>query len=108
MEKYEFIVTKKLVGHFTVDADSESAARAVVRDHAHRIVLVDNVSPWDNESIEEVLVGKDSDDAFDAYVQGVWDTVAYVNENYMSEDNLLKWEQVLKAIEQEELQENGR
>ena len=34
MSKYEFIVTKKLVGHFTVDADSESAARAVVRDHA--------------------------------------------------------------------------
>ena len=56
MRKYQFLVLKTLTGQFTVEADSESAARAVVRDHAHRIVLVDNVSPWKNEEITEVLL----------------------------------------------------
>ena len=56
--KYEFVVTKKLVGVFEMEADTEQEAREKVRDYAHRIILTNNVSPWRNESIEEVLVGK--------------------------------------------------
>ena len=48
-----------------------------------------------------------SDDALDAYAQGVWDTVAYVNEWHMSERHLLKWDEVLEAIEKGK-QEDGR
>lgn len=59
--KYEFVVTKKLVGVFEMEADTEQEAREKVRDYAHRIVLVNNVSPWRNESIEEMLLEGGSD-----------------------------------------------
>ena len=39
-----------------------------------------------------------SDDAMDAYTSGVWDVVAYINEEYMSEDDVLDFEIVLNGL----------
>lgn len=53
---YEFIVVKTLTGRFSVDAESEDAARENVRDYAHRIIHVNNQSPWQHETITEVIL----------------------------------------------------
>ena len=56
MATYEFNVSKWVIGTFTVEADTEAAARDMVRDSAHRTILVNNVSPWSTEVIKEQLV----------------------------------------------------
>lgn len=63
MPTYEYVVTKTLIGSFTVNADSEHDAEKIVRDHAHRIILVNNVSPWTTEIIKHNLVDVTGEDS---------------------------------------------
>ena len=56
MSSYEFLVKKTLIGTFTVKADTEDEARAKVKDHALRIISVNNRSPWSMEIVHENLL----------------------------------------------------
>jgi hypothetical protein len=56
MPSYEFLVTKSLIGTFTMEADNEQAAHELVRDYAKKVILVNNVSPWESEIVKENLV----------------------------------------------------
>lgn len=54
---YEFLVTKTQVGKLTVQANNEDEARELVIDHAARIVLINNMSPWSTTVIKDNLIG---------------------------------------------------
>jgi hypothetical protein len=56
MNTYEYSVKKTLIGNFTVEAASREEAREMVRDHARRIILVNNQSPWTIEILHENLI----------------------------------------------------
>lgn len=56
MNSYEYVVKKTLIGSFTVEAGSREEAREMVRDHAARIILVNNQSPWTMQIIHENLI----------------------------------------------------
>lgn len=56
MNSYEFSVKKTLLGTFTVEAENSQDAYLKVRDHAKRIVLVNNMSPWTQEIVHANMI----------------------------------------------------